>query len=632
MCGIAGFRRGARGWSAPELQRLTDALAHRGPDAEGHYHDADRGVYLGHRRLSILDLTEAANQPMFSHDRRWVMVYNGEVYNYLDIARELNISARTRSDSEILLEAISLEGPAAAARRFNGMFALAAYDTHRGELHLMRDPVGIKPLVYYHQGGEFAFASELKALLTLDIPRTLNPQAVADYLHYEYVPGPQTIYKHHYKLPPGGHLTVTRDGSLSLSIYRALTELLHRPTGAKTDGEHQEAFEAALTASLRRQQVADVPVGAFLSGGTDSSLVVAAYQQVSPEPVRTFTIGFEEASHNEAPYAEAVAKILGTRHLTLPLRAQLAMEPTHHLADHYDEPFAAPSTLPSLAVCRLAREHVRVALAGDGGDELFMGYGSYAWQQRLRRLDAFGGGVLRAGAAAALRLARPFTNGTHAHAIRVLQADGGAANWPEVWSQEQDMFADAELRGLLREAPNGATLGPIWNDIRARGLHPWEALALFDLTTYLPHDLLYKMDIASMAVGLEMRVPLLDLEVIEVALNLPIHLRREGSHAKVLMKRVLERHLPRDLVHRPKWGFPAPVGTWLKGPLSGMIDTLLNKEALEQCGVLDAGVVQRLVRDFRGGEHHDYKRVWALVVLQQWLIHEQNLTPSSARA
>ena len=616
MCGIAGLLATDRRWGRPQLEQLTRALQHRGPDAEGFHWDETRRVGLGHRRLSILDLSAAANQPMASHDGRWVMVYNGEVYNYADIARELRLELLTRSDTEVMLEAFAREG-VEAVRRFNGMFALALYDNQLGELHLMRDPVGIKPLVYTFGAHGLAFASELKALLTLDLPRAISPQALDDYLHYEYIPGPQSIFQHIQKLEPGTRLTLAPGGQPRLTPFTRLEQWAVRGP-ARSDAEWRERFEATLLDSLRRQQMADVPVGAFLSGGTDSSLVVTAYRQVSPEPVRTFTIGFDEKGYDETPYAEAVARHLGTRHQTLPLPAAAGLAEFERLVDHYDEPFAAPSALPSMAVTRLARGQVKVALAGDGGDELFMGYGTYAWQQRLARLRRTLGPLGPAAAGALLEGAAAFGGVPYRRAARVANAGTHASNWPDVWAEEQYMFSRGEITALRGHAYSPETLHPRWAQITTLGLEPSEALALFDLTTYLPHDLMYKMDIAAMAVGLEVRVPLLDLELIRLALQLPLHLRRSGSTAKVLMKQVLERHLPRELVHRRKWGFPAPVRHWLGGPLRPQLERYLSRPALEHHGLFNPKLVAELRAQFDRGQWHHYKRLWALLCFQMW--------------
>ncbi|MBX3103140.1 MAG: asparagine synthase (glutamine-hydrolyzing) [Bacteroidetes bacterium] len=609
MCGIAGYLSPNGTFLPQHLAPMAQAIAHRGPDAQGLWQDEVCG--LAHRRLSILDLSTAANQPMVSHCERYRIVFNGEVFNYRDIAREMGIAAHTTSDTEVVLEALIREG-IDACHRFNGMFAIAWYDTLEKRLTLIRDRFGIKPIVYHWDGRSLAFASEVKALCTLPISRQIDLQSVQDYLFLEYVPGDRTIWDTFRKLPAGHWLQADANGLKQGCWYN----ILDRATLPKIDHNYlEDRLLETLSDSIRYRQIADVPLGAFLSGGTDSSLIAAVYQQQNNHPVRTFTIGFDDPQYNESQYAEAVAQHLKTRHQTTPLRLADARARLADIFTWYDEPFAVSSTLPTLLLSEVTRREVTVALSGDGGDELFMGYGYYYWWQRWQKVNRLGGQTARKA------LAWLLTQGDarKRRAARVFAGPGDDSWWLHIWSQDQYMFSQAEVGKLTRQPYRHSTLLADWRQMNELPLHPWEKISLFDIRNYLANNLLYKVDIASMAHALEVRVPFLDYRVVELALRTPPALKMNASEQKILPKKLLTRFLPQEMVYRKKWGFPAPVGEWLNGPLKYLVDDLLESKRIQQQGIFNHLEINKLVRDFQSGKHpYHHKRVMALVFFQLW--------------
>ncbi len=607
MCGIAGY------FSPKEhrepLREAAETLRRRGPDAEGFYFDGPVG--LAHRRLSVIDLSDAAKQPFHGADGAHVVVYNGELYNYRELAREMHYVPRTRSDTEILLEAYRKWGKA-ALNRFNGIFAFAVWNGKK--LFLARDPMGVKPLVYAYDGRNFYFASEIKALLKLVHRREIRREALCDYMFLEYVPGPQTIFEGIYKLMPGAWLEVSESGMETGSYYDVISRA---EAGAFVEKTGPERFEAALAKAVELQQVADVPLGAFLSGGTDSSLLTAMFQEQSREPVRTFTIGFDVATHDESAYADAVAKTLGTRHTLTRVSEAESLEWAEKINDAYDEPFAVSSCIPMLLLSQTTRRHVTVAFSGDGGDELFMGYGYYEWYRRIEKILKFGG---RAGLSLARAILSP-GNDRFKNAAETLDLPYGDAWWPRVWSRQQGMFSEAEISRLVGGKYVHQTVVGDWERLARLKMHPYERISLFDVRRYLSEDLMYKADIASMHYGLEVRVPYLDVNVVEAALSLPLALRRNGPTAKVLMKTLLEKRLPSELVHRKKWGFPAPTAIWLSGKLGSTLERYLDKKRLATQGIFAPEAVADYLRRFRAGEKRLHSRLWNLLVFQMW--HER---------
>jgi asparagine synthase (glutamine-hydrolysing) len=614
MCGIAGFYSQKQHFNRFDLETMTQILSHRGPDAEGYFFDGVCG--LGHRRLSILDTSDRANQPMASHNDRYVMVYNGEVYNYQEITRGFaQTEFRTTSDTEVILEAF-VQKYAKFVYQLNGMFAIAIYDRQEKALFLFRDRIGIKPLYYYWDEEHFAFASELKSLLQLSIERNLNDQAVADYLHLGYVPAPKSIFKNIYKLP-SGHWIRLQGNKLELNTYWTLQDKIYdKATQEKLvilnkEKEAKDQLKKLLSSSVQYRLISDVPVGVFLSGGIDSSTVAALAVENSTTKINTFSIGFQENEFNESQYARQVAQHLGTNHEEFTVSIREAKELIPHLIDLYDEPFADSSAIPTFMVSQLAREYVKVALGGDGGDELFFGYGMYQWASRLsnplwqamRSPLALGFGMFQADKYQKAKSLLKYTN----------KKDLAS----HIFSQEQHLFSFKELNELMTHPPSFMSYG---SQNHNRELTPMEAQALFDLELYLQDDLLVKVDRASMRNSLEARVPLLDHRVIEFAINLSPDLKYKKGESKYLLKQVLYDYLPKELFKRPKRGFSIPLADWLATDLSYLMDDYLNKNIIEMYGIVKYEVVHKMKEKFLKGNTYYYNRLWALIVLHQFLI------------
>lgn len=611
MCGITGFI--SPSFKQEHLQKITCSLQHRGPDAGGYFYDEQANVALGHRRLSIIDLSEAANQPFYSHDRRYIMVFNGEVFNYQEIAAKYSIQQRTHSDSEVILEAFALKG-IDAVQDFNGMFSLAIWDTVKKELFIIRDRFGVKPLLYYWNGKDFAFASELKALLKLDIPLQINQGALQDYFFLEYVPGNESIIKNIFKLPHGHYLKIAHGKSPEIKQYYSIFDKLNSSSKDISDERALDEFETLLSSSVKLRQISDVPIGAFLSGGTDSSLICALFQKQNAQPINTFTIGFDVKEFDETHYANRVADHLKTSHRQFHLTDKDSISIVDKLAQYYDEPFAAPSCIPSYLVCNKARSLVTVALSGDGGDELFMGYGYYGLYKRLKSFYKRYPTFSRKAAAGMMGL----LNQRYQRASRLLGFSNTEDLFVDIWSQEQYMFTQEEISNLLGTPYKNETVSTDWKRINELDLEEEEKISLFDINNYLTNNLLYKMDSASMANSLEVRTPYLDYRLVEYCVNLPLRFKIRNGTQKWLMKKLLEKYIPNDLVYRTKWGFPAPVGDWLYKDLRYMVDKWLSKEKIKSIGVLDEQRVQNVLKEFLAGKKYHFKRVWSMIIFQMW--------------
>jgi asparagine synthase (glutamine-hydrolysing) len=609
MCGIAGFISSK--WAADDLRTMTRGLKHRGPDAEGFYSDENKAIYLGHRRLSILDLSEAANQPFFSRDKRYVMVFNGEVFNYKEIAAKYNIPAQTTSDTEVIIELYALMG-VNAFHEFNGMFAIAIWDTLEEKLTLVRDRFGIKPICYYDGPDGFAFASEIKALLELPIPRLINSEALADYLFLEYIPKPNTIFQNVKKLTNGCYLEVTNKVQISIKNFYDIRDK-YKPAQIK-EKDALEQFHSLLSDAVRSRMISDVPIGAFLSGGVDSSLVTAKFQENSTRPVETFTIGFDEKRFDESAYAKKAADILKTNHHEYRLSTENIFNVLKDAVEFYDEPFAVSSVLPSLLISKVTREHTTVALTGDGADELFMGYNTYYWYNRVATLKKIGG-------KASLKLAEnilKMLGGKPAIKSRLFDGWNDANPYINLWSQEQQMFTQKEIGNLLNYKYQHATTIPYWESVEKISLTNEQAVSFFDIHHYLADDLMYKMDIASMRHGLEVRCPFLDYHLAEFAINLPVELKIKNGTQKYILKKALEQYLPKELIYRIKWGFAAPLEEWIKASHRYLIDHYLSKTYIDRQGIFNASEIDKLVNKFRGGEYYHSKRIWSLIIFQLW--------------
>ena len=639
MCGVAGFLDRRRQTNQEQLEAracaMADALAHRGPDGWGTWADPAAGVALGHRRLAIVDLSPAGHQPMHSRCGRYVISYNGEVYNHRELRRELEAGGhafRGSSDTEVILEGFAAWGIQPTIERLIGMFAIAVYDRAAEALHLIRDRLGIKPLYYGTFGHLTLFGSSLAALHQHDgWPRQLDRTAVAQFLRVGYVPAPRSIYQGVAKLEPGCILTVTSDGTARTTRYWDLRQMAQYWRDSPHDGDDTELvddLERLLSDAVGRRMLADVPLGAFLSGGIDSSTVAALMQAQSDRPVRTFSIGFHERDFDEATHAKAVAQHLGTDHTELYVDAKRAREIIPEIPRWYDEPFADSSQIPTMLLSEMTRRHVTVALSGDGGDELFAGYNRYLATLRywrpigrfpyaLRRAAAAGINAVPTGAWDALfRLAparhRPPQAGDKAHKFAgLLRARGPEAfyantltHWPAPerlvkgctqadWALDDDSLRDAFPDTL-----------------------DW--MQYLDTVTYLPDDILTKVDRASMAHSLEARVPILDHRVVEFAWRIPPERRVRAGDGKWALRQVLYRHLPSAMVDRPKMGFGVPIGEWLRGPLRDWAEDLLDRDRVTREGVLDPDIVRQAWEEHLAGTRNWQYPIWNVLMFQAW--------------
>jgi len=648
MCGIAGYLIGAAGAATAVsgeavLLRMGQAIAHRGPDDAGVWLDANAGIGLVHRRLSIIDLSPAGHQPMASASARYLIVYNGEIYNYLDLRRELDqrvggINWRGHSDTETLLAGFDAWGVGETIARATGMFAFALWDREAGSLTLGRDRLGEKPLYYGWQGDVFLFGSELKALKAHPAFRAgINRDAISLLMRHSYVPAPYSIYEGISKLAPGCLLTVHgRQRELSIKPYwsamAAVAEGKARPFVGSPSAA-VSALESLLMDAVAKQMVADVPLGAFLSGGVDSSAVVALMQAQSARPVRTFSIGFEQEMYNEAEHAKAVAQHLGTDHTEMYVSAADAMNVIPMLPSMYDEPFADSSQIPTYLVSRIARQHVTVSLSGDAGDELFCGYTRYLLADRMwKRLSQLPV-ALRRGAAGALTCLSPQTlNALIKPFEGALPARHRLFNWGDKIHKGASLLTSPTSVDLYRGMVSH------WNDPSAlvlRSTEPATALSggfgglgelsdvermmALDLVSYLPDDILCKVDRAAMRVSLESRVPFLDHRVVEFAWRLPQEYKLRDGVSKWVLREVLYKHVPRTLIDRPKMGFGVPIDHWLRGPLKDWAESLLDESRLRREGYFDPAPIRRYWAEHLSGRRNWQYHLWDVLMFQAWL-------------
>lgn len=604
MCGIAGYFGSADNGEAV-VGTMLDALSHRGPDASGVFSFDE--FCFGHRRLSIIDLTEAANQPMHSKCGRYSISYNGEVYNHREISGQLDLSLTTTSDTEVILEAFAKWGPD-MVKKLNGMFAIAILDKSKRIFHLFRDRLGIKPLFIYQKEKTFAFASEIKSMRqTKPFDLEINRSSIASFLHLGYIPEPKSIYKWISKFPAGHYGTF--DGqSLDIQPYWEAANHITSET-FKDEALAKEQLKGLLTDSVSKRLMSDVPFGTFLSGGIDSSLITALAQQTSSEKVKSFSIGFEESTHDESGFAKKVATHLGTDHTEHLVTESDAMALMPDMLCQYDEPFADSSAIPTMLVSKLARQEVTMTLSGDGGDELFHGYGAYSWAERLNQVHWKLGHNL---VSQALR----FGNNRLQRVAQLL--DYKELTYGHIFSQEQYLFSTSEVESLLFNPDLTDIIGLGINKNLARQLTHAENQAFFDLNLYLKDDLLVKVDRASMRYSLETRVPLLDHRIVEFALNLSPKLKTKDGCQKYLLKQILYDFVPEDFFDRPKWGFSVPLNKWLFGSLSHLIDDYLSETTIKKSGLVDWGQVKQLVSNYRSGQNYLYNRVWLLIVLHSW--------------
>jgi len=647
MCGIFGFlESGNSAIEISHLHNMGNAILHRGPDDHGYWSAPEKGIALGHRRLSILDLSPAGQQPMHSACGRYVIAFNGEIYNYRSIRKEIESTRyfadvvrgwRGHSDTEVMLAAIGCWGFTATLGRLVGMFAIALWDQQEQALYLARDRIGEKPLYYGRMGGVFLFGSELKAMRPHPAWRAdIDRDALCLLLRHNYIPAPYSIYRGVHKLPPGKYLQVNRNGGARLETDWSLPDVVGRAKTHMFEGSDEDAvdaLEARLREAIGGQMVADVPLGAFLSGGIDSSTVVALMQAQSSRPVRTFSIGFHEEGYDEAKHARRVAKHLGTDHTELYVTSGQALDVIPKLPELYDEPFSDSSQIPTFLVSQLAKKHVTVSLSGDGGDELFGGYNRYlvagdAWRNTSRiplpLRSALAKGIISLSPkvwSALASVATPFLPkryrhlnvGNKLHKIaNILSLQGQDVVYKQLISHWQDP-ATVVLQGyepptVLTDPPEGLALD---NFV--------ERMMLLDSISYLPDDILVKVDRAAMGVSLETRVPMLDHRVVEFAWSLPFDMKVRNGDAKWLLKQVLYRHVPRQMLERPKMGFGVPIDSWLRGPLRHWAEDLLDPVQMKSEGFFDPLPIQEKWRQHLSGNQNWQYLLWDVLMFQAWL-------------
>ena len=619
MCGIAGYITINKSIKTEQLCKATSTIKHRGPDAEGFYFSPDDNVGLAHRRLSILDLSESANQPMISSDDRYVIVFNGEVYNFKELKSNLKdkgASLKTTSDTEVLLQLFAQEG-VDSFRKLNGMFAFAIYDKESKMLTLCRDHAGIKPLFIYYNQSEIIFSSELKVINAIkgkDL--TLNKKSIPLFLHLGFIPHPFTIYKEVSKFPAAHYLQIDctqnnfNDITKNFFPFWSLEDQL-APQTFKYEGEARQILSDLLIDSVEKQLVSDVPIGTFLSGGVDSSLVTAIAAKRHTKKISSFSIAIDDGKYNESKYASLVAKNLGTDHHVFDVKEKEVMELINDFLPAYDEPFADSSALPTMMVSKMARKHVTVALSGDGGDELFMGYGAYNWAKTLnKKWIPFVKEPLHA--------LSEFMSGKYKRAGNLFAFDDKENLKSHIFSQEQYFFSENELSDVLVDSGFDFK-NQNYSHSQKRQLYPQEEQAIWDFKYYLPDDLLVKVDRASMQHSLEIRVPLLDYRIIEFAFNLDSDLKIKGSQMKYLLKEVLYEYLPKEIFERPKWGFSIPLKKWLKADLNFLVERFTCKSVIEKYSLLRFDKVQKIKKKYFDGDDYLFNRLWVIIVLHWWL-------------
>ena len=657
MCGITGFLSTVQKYGNDELMAIVATMAntlhHRGPDDSGIWVDAHAGIALGHRRLSILDLSPEGHQPMISGNERFVIVFNGEIYNFSDIRRELEAGGnptlitlkwRGHSDTEVMLAAFEKWGVEAAVKHFVGMFAFGLWDRQERILYLVRDRLGEKPLYYGWMGNTFLFSSELKALLAHpDFRGEIDRNVLALFLRHNYVPAPYSIYKGICKLLPGTILKIPTEsiaGSETLvpKPYWSAREAAENGVAHPFKGTEAEAvryLDTLLRETIRHQMVADVPLGAFLSGGVDSSTIVALMQAQSSRPIKTFTIGFREKGYNEAENARAVARHLRTEHTELYLTPKEAMAVIPQLPALYDEPFSDSSQIPTFLVSQLTRRHVTVSLSGDGGDELFGGYNRYFWASSIWNTIGWLPKGMRRVIASAMTAVRP------EHWARLFTALSPI--FPK--NVRQRLVADkvdkfAEILTISSTESLYFGLVSHWKDpvavvpgadepVTALTDHGrWAELSDFtsrmmylDTITYLPDDIMVKVDRASMGVGLESRAPYLDHRVVEFAWQLPAHMKIRGRQGKWLLRQVLYQYVPKELLERPKMGFGVPIDLWLRGPLREWSEALLEEKRLREEGFFNPQPIREKWTEHLSGERNWQYYLWDILMFQAWKDH-----------
>ncbi len=621
MCGIAGIIS-KEPLDQHAVSAMAEGLLHRGPDANGIYTDVSKSVALAHTRLSIIDLSTGANQPFYSGNQRYVVVFNGEIYNFQKIRQQLisqySVMFKTHSDTEIIAEAFAIWKEEMIGK-LEGMFAIAIFDQQTRKVYLFRDRIGKKPIFYFQSENLFAFASEIKSLLkhpAIKAQVNINKSIVATFLHLGYIPQPDTIYSNIHKFP-SGHWGTVDNLILKTQPYWKIKDSIH-PGSIKSVDVAKKQLQSLLQNAVEERLISDVPLGTFLSGGTDSSLVSAVASKHTSLPLKTFSIGFKEAKFDESKFARVVAGHLGTDHSEYILTEREAIDILEAYLRHFDEPFADTSAIPTMLVSKLARKEVKVILTGDGGDELFQGYGAYTWANRLANPIA---GFIRQ----PLKMLLKSTGKSRFERIaQILESVNIGSIRSHIFSQEHYFFSQQEIRDyLVKDKSFFKSFEYNESALLDMDLTAGERQALFDLQYYLKDDLLVKVDRASMYYALECRSPLLDHNIVEFAFSLDPALKVKDGKQKWLLKELLRAYLPAALIDRQKWGFSVPVASWLKNDLRYLIDTYLSEKVISEVGLFNGPYIKKLISDFFAGKDYLYNRIWVLIVLHKWMKENQ---------
>ena len=640
MCGFAGFidTKGVDKTKAEALGKaMASAIAHRGPDDEGVWIEPREGVVFAHRRLSIIDLSPAGHQPMASAHNRYVIAFNGEIYNHLELRKKLEKdglapSWRGHSDTETILGLIEAYGLDACLKLLVGMFAFALWDREENAVFLARDRIGEKPLYYGTHGGISFFASELKSLRPHPAFKPeVNTDALCSYLRHNYIPAPHSIYKDIFKLEPGHYLKLA--AGEKPQVYWSLADVVtdSQIRSDRSEEDYLNKLEKVLKQAVGQQMQADVPLGAFLSGGVDSSLIVALMQEQSSRPVKSFSIGFDNDEFDEAPFAKAVAQHIGTEHHELYVSSQQAQDVIPQLPYLYDEPFADSSQIPTFLVSKIAREHVTVSLSGDAGDELFGGYNRYNWGVNINNKLSMIPGFLKTASKIVITsippnvwntllkpvnsfLPRKYRYMNLGDKLHKLSQIFGVQSETELylllishWSEPERVVFGKELETALTKPEN-----------QNLDLSFTQRMMISDMLTYLPDDILVKVDRAAMGVSLETRVPFLDHRVIETAWHMPMHLKIREGIGKDCLRRLLYRRVPKGLIERPKMGFGVPLGDWLRGPLRDWAESLINEKRLEQSGYFVTDDIQAKWKEHLSGRRNWQYHLWDILMFEAW--------------
>jgi asparagine synthase (glutamine-hydrolysing) len=640
MCGIAGFLTRNRINFDPVLKEMSDAIYSRGPDSSGQWFDNNNGIGLAHRRLSILDLSKEGVQPMISDSRRFIMVFNGEIYNHLQLRIDLesnfkNIKWRGTSDTETILKCIELLGIDSTFKLLEGMFSIGLWDKKNNDLILCRDRLGEKPLYYGWQGNTFLFSSELKAIKKHpDFNKIIDLNSLSLFFKYNYIPTPYSIYKGISKLTPGTYISINliNKTEKSTKYWDFKSVLKNKPfdTNKISSLEITNQLETLLKKNIKDQMLSDVPLGAFLSGGVDSSMVVALMQSISDKPIKTFTIGFDNKNFNEATYAKEIADYLKTDHTELYISPKDALDVVPLLHEIYDEPFADSSQIPTFLVSKLAKEKVTVSLSGDGGDELFAGYNRYILANKIWPIINFIPLIIRKNIGKALRLISfQYWNNLFLYANKLLPKKYKLMNLGDkihkfsylldsynisnlydkivsFWSIEDNIVKNHNFKKVENNFFDFECISDI------------EKMMALDTLTYLPDDILVKVDRAAMSVSLETRVPFLNHKLVEFASKIPLELKLKNNSSKWILKQVLFKYIPKKLIERPKMGFGVPIDSWLRGPLKNWTENLLSEKKLNEQGILNTNIIRKKWDEHLSGKRNWQYHLWGVLMFQAW--------------